>query len=44
MSLRAIPLTIIPLILYNLIVLFSGSSAPDVATDGAAAARALLNT
>ncbi|HML42873.1 MAG: hypothetical protein JNN24_07830 [Hyphomicrobium zavarzinii] len=42
MSLRAIPLTIIPFIIYNLIVLFSGSPAPEVATDGAAAARALL--
>jgi hypothetical protein len=44
MSLRAIPVTIIPFILYNLLVLFSGSPAPDVAGDGAAAARALLAT
>lgn len=44
MSLRAIPLTIIPFILYNLIVLFSGAPAPEVATDGASAARALLST
>lgn len=40
MSLRAIPLTFIAFVLYNVIVLFAG--APDVAGDGASAARALL--
>jgi hypothetical protein len=47
MSLRAIPLTVLAFVLYNLIVLFSGlgGGAPadaTVATDGAAAARSLL--
>jgi hypothetical protein len=41
MSLRAIPLTVLAFILYNIIVLFSGST-PDAGGDGAAAARALL--
>ncbi len=40
MSLRAIPFTFIVFVLYNVIVLFSGS--PSVAGDGAAAARELL--
>jgi hypothetical protein len=44
MSLRAIPLTVLAFILYNVIVLFSGLSATDTTTDGAAAARALLGT
>ncbi|WP_072395757.1 hypothetical protein [Hyphomicrobium sp. CS1GBMeth3] len=44
MSLRAIPLTIIAFVLYNVIVLFSGSSgAEGTAVDGGAAARALLS-
>jgi hypothetical protein len=42
MSLRAIPITVLGFILYNIIVLFSGS--PEGAADGAAAARALLGT
>lgn len=48
MSLRAIPVTVIAFILYNIVVLFSGSGTADPAaaagavTDGAAAARALL--
>ena len=42
MSLRALPLTIIGFLLYNVIVLFSGMSAADTTTDGAAAARSLL--
>jgi hypothetical protein len=40
MSLRAIPLTVLAFILYNVIVLFSGSAEPG--GDGAAAARNLL--
>jgi len=43
MSLRAIPLTFFVFVLYNAIVLFSGSPSPET-TDGAAAARALLAT
>lgn len=44
MSLRAIPLTIIAFVLYNVVVLFSGSSGVDgTAVDGGAAARALLS-
>lgn len=43
MSLRAIPLTVISFILYNVVVLFSGSGGPEGA-DGAAAARALLES
>lgn len=42
MSLRAIPLTFLSFVLYNVIVLFSGSPGPD--TDKASAARALLST
>jgi hypothetical protein len=42
MSLRAIPLTILAFILYNVIVLFSGLTGADTSTDGAAAARSLL--
>lgn len=42
MSLRAIPLTFLVFVLYNFIVLFSGT--PEGATDGAAAARALLDS
>ncbi len=42
MSLRAIPLTILGFILYNVVVLFSGLSGADTSTDGAAAARSLL--
>jgi hypothetical protein len=42
MSLRALPLTIIGFLFYNVIVLFSGLSAADTTNDGAAAARALL--
>lgn len=44
MSLRAIPLTVLGFILYNFVVLFSGLSAADTTTDGAAAARSLLET
>lgn len=47
MSLRAIPVTVLAFILYNLVVLFSGHSAPaadGAVADGAAAARALLAT
>jgi len=44
MSLRAIPLTIIVFVLYNVIVLFSGLSSADTTADGAAAARAVLDT
>ena len=40
MSLRAIPLTFLVFVLYNVIVLFSG--APDAGGDGAMAARTLL--
>jgi hypothetical protein len=40
MSLRAIPYSFLVFVLYNVIVLFSGSSGTE--TDGAAAARALL--
>ncbi|HEX2841472.1 hypothetical protein [Hyphomicrobium sp.] len=43
MSLRAIPLTFLVFVLYNVIVLFSGSPAAET-TDGAAAARELLGT
>lgn len=43
MSLRAIPLTFLVFVLYNVVVLFSGSSGAET-TDGAAAARALLAT
>ena len=43
MSLRAIPLTFFVFVLYNVIVLFSGS-ADATTTDGAATARALLAT
>lgn len=42
MSLRAIPLTFFVFVLYNVIVLFSGSA--DATADGAASARALLAT
>jgi hypothetical protein len=41
MSLRAIPFTFLVFVLYNVIVLFSGSPAAET-TDGAAAARELL--
>jgi hypothetical protein len=44
MSLRAIPLTVFGFLFYNVIVLFSGLSGTDTSTDGAAAARSLLNT
>lgn len=46
MSLRAIPLTVIAFVLYNVIVLFSGGSGTDAAApaDGGAAARALLDS
>lgn len=44
MSLRAIPLTIIALVLYNVVVVFTGSSGSEAGTDGGAAARALLDT
>jgi hypothetical protein len=40
MSLRAIPYSFLVFVLYNVVVLFSGSSGTE--TDGAAAARALL--
>lgn len=44
MSLRAIPLTIIAFVLYNVVVLFSGSTGAEGTTvDGGAAARALLS-
>lgn len=43
MSLRAIPLTVVAFILYNVIVLFSGIGNSEAA-DGAEAARALLAT
>lgn len=43
MSLRAIPLTIIAFVLYNVVVLFSGSST-DTTVDGGTAARALLDS
>jgi hypothetical protein len=43
MSLRAIPLTFFIFILYNVLVLFSGSAGTE-GGDGAAAARALLST
>jgi hypothetical protein len=43
MSLRAIPLTFFIFILYNVLVLFSGSAGTE-GGDGAAAARALLAT
>jgi hypothetical protein len=42
MSLRAIPLTFLVFVLYNVIVLFSGSSAAE--TNGAAGATALLSS
>jgi hypothetical protein len=41
MSLRAIPFTFLVFVLYNVIVLFSGSPSAETA-DGAAAARELL--
>jgi hypothetical protein len=44
MSLRAIPLTVFGFLFYNIIVLFSGLSSADTTTDGAAAARSLLQT
>lgn len=44
MSLRAIPLTFLVFVLYNVIVLFSGAAPAAETTDGAAAARALLAT
>lgn len=44
MSLRAIPYTLVAFLLYNFVVLFSGWGAPAESADGAAAARALLNT
>lgn len=44
MSLRAIPLTIIAFVLYNVVVLFSGLSSADPTADGGTAARALLAT
>lgn len=44
MSLRAIPLTIIAFVLYNVVVLFSGPSGTETAADGGAAARALLDS
>jgi hypothetical protein len=43
MSLRAIPLTFFIFVLYNVLVLFSGSAGTE-GGDGAAAARALLST
>lgn len=43
MSLRAIPLTVVAFILYNVVVLFSGVG-DSGAADGAEAARALLAT
>lgn len=43
MSLRAIPLTVVAFILYNVIVLFSGTG-DSGAADGAEAARMLLAT
>lgn len=42
MSLRAIPFTFLVFVLYNVVVLFSGSAGAEA--DGAAAARALLAT
>lgn len=42
MSLRAIPLTFLVFVLYNVLVLFSGPT--GVEADGAASARALLAT
>jgi hypothetical protein len=42
MSLRAIPLTFLVFVLYNVIVLFSGTA--EATADGAASARALLAT
>lgn len=42
MSLRAIPLTFLVFVLYNVIVLFSGSSGTE--TNGAAGATALLSS
>ncbi|MGE0023258.1 MAG: hypothetical protein AB7S70_06455, partial [Hyphomicrobium sp.] len=45
MSLRAIPLTFLAFVLYNVIIVFSGGGAdPAAVTDGAAGARALLST
>jgi hypothetical protein len=44
MSLRAIPLTVLSFILYNIIVLFSGMSAADTTGDKAAAARSVLDS
>jgi hypothetical protein len=46
MSLRAIPLTVLAFILYNLIVLFSGfgGGAAEATADGAEAARNLLGS
>lgn len=44
MSLRAIPLTFLAFVLYNVIVLFSGLGGAEPSADGAAAARALLAT
>ncbi|MCC7253009.1 hypothetical protein [Hyphomicrobium sp.] len=44
MSLRAIPLTIIAFVLYNVVVLFSGLGTTDPTADGGQAARALLAT
>jgi hypothetical protein len=44
MSLRAIPLTVLAFILYNVIVLFSGLSSVDTSGDGAAAARSILES
>lgn len=41
MSLRAIPFTFLVFVLYNVVVLFSGSPSAET-TDGAAAARELL--
>lgn len=41
MSLRAIPFTFLVFVLYNVVVLFSGSPSVET-TDGAAAARELL--
>jgi hypothetical protein len=43
MSLRAIPYTLVAFLFYNFVVLFSGFGTPEPTTDGAAAARALLN-
>jgi hypothetical protein len=43
MSLKAIPLTVIPLLLYSLFVLFSGGGGEGETVDAAAAARTVLD-